>query len=103
MNQKYHWHLMFLKIPMYQKSLVSPKNRKYQRTQKYQKFEGAAQLGNLKAGLREARLRGDQIWFTLVDVQGVKREFAGKVSGARIEGTARLDNGSEVRFTATKG
>lgn len=72
-------------------------------TQKYQKIEGTAQLGNLKAGLREARLRGDQIWFTLVDAQGVKREFAGKVSGSRIEGTARLDNGSEVRFTATKG
>lgn len=45
--------------------------------------------GNIKAGLREVRLWGDQISFTMVDANGVSRDFVGKVAGDRMEGTAR--------------
>jgi len=53
-------------------------------------------------GLREPRLRGFQIAFAWVDDQGLRREFSGRVSGARMEGGFRADNGSEGRWTATR-
>jgi SAM-dependent methyltransferase len=57
--------------------------------------------GNIKAGLREVRLWGDQISFTMVDANGVSRDFVGKVAGDKMEGTARA--GSETAtWSATR-
>jgi hypothetical protein len=70
--------------------------------QRYQKIEGNIALGPLLGGLREARLRGFQIAFAYVDNAGVRREFNGRVSGARMEGSFRADNGTEGRWSAAK-
>lgn len=71
--------------------------------QTYQRITRATvEMGSsIKAGLREPRLWGDQISFTMVDGNGVSRDFVGKIAGDRMEGTARL--GSETApWSATR-
>jgi SAM-dependent methyltransferase len=70
--------------------------------QRYQKIEGTLGLGPVQGGLREARLRGFNIAFAYVDTKSVRREFTGRVSGGRMEGSFRADNGTEGRWVATK-
>jgi len=70
--------------------------------QKFQKLDGHVQLGSIQAGLREARLRGFQISFAYVDNTGVRRDFSGRVTGGKMEGSFRTDSGAEGRWTATK-
>jgi SAM-dependent methyltransferase len=70
--------------------------------QKFQKIEGTLGLGPVLGGLREPRLRGFHIAFAYVDNGGVRRELTGRVSGARMEGSFRADNGTEGRWTATR-
>ena len=70
--------------------------------QRYQVVDGSIRLGGLNAGLRETRLVGDRISFSFVDNGGVRRDFAGRVNGAAIEGTVRADGGAETRWTATR-
>ena len=70
--------------------------------QRYQKLEGTVALGPLTGGLREPKLNGLHISFAYVDNRGVRREFSGRVSGSRMEGAFRGDNGTEGRWTATK-
>ena len=70
--------------------------------QRLQKIEGTLGLGPVQAGLREARLRGFNITFSYVDAKSVRRDLAGRVSGARMEGSFRSDNGTEGRWSATR-
>ncbi|HKX39479.1 MAG TPA: methyltransferase domain-containing protein [Burkholderiales bacterium] len=70
--------------------------------QRYQKLEGTVSLGAMQGGLREPRLRGFEVAFAYVDNRGVRREFQGRVSGARMEGAFRGDGGIEGRWSATK-
>lgn len=70
--------------------------------QRYQRIEGSVSLGAMRGGLREPRLRGLHIDFAYVDSAGVRREFTGRVSGSRMEGTFRADDGTEGRWTAAK-
>jgi len=70
--------------------------------QKFQKIEGVAYLGTLLAGLREPRLSGFRISFAYVDSKGVRRDFAGRVTGATMEGSFRTDAGQEGRWSAAK-
>jgi SAM-dependent methyltransferase len=70
--------------------------------QRFQKIEGTVGLGHTQGGLREARLRGASISFSYVDGSGVRRDCTGRVSGGRMEGTFRADNGSEGRWSAAK-
>ena len=70
--------------------------------QKFQKLEGTVALGTIQGGLRELRLRGFAISFAYVDNNGVRREFSGRVTGAKMEGSFRGDNGSEGRWSAVK-
>jgi hypothetical protein len=70
--------------------------------QRYQKIEGSVVLGAVQGGLRDARLRGFNISFAYVDGKGVRRELNGRVSGGRMEGGLRADNGTEGRWVATK-
>jgi SAM-dependent methyltransferase len=71
--------------------------------QRYQKIEGTVALGpQLQGGLREPRLRGVHISFAFVDNQGIRREYSGRVSGARMEGSFRTDAGGEGRWTAVR-
>jgi SAM-dependent methyltransferase len=70
--------------------------------QKFQKLDGHVQLGTIQAGLRDARLRGFLISFAYVDNTGVRRDFTGRVTGTKMEGSFRSDTGAEGRWTATK-
>jgi hypothetical protein len=70
--------------------------------QKFQKIEGSVALGSIQAGLRDARLRGFQISFAYVDNAGVRRDFSGRVSGNRMEGSFRTESGAEGRWSAAK-
>jgi hypothetical protein len=71
--------------------------------QRFQKIEGSVGLGaTVQGGLRDARLRGFNIGFAYVDNKSVRRELSGRVSGGRMEGGFRSDNGTEGRWTATK-
>jgi SAM-dependent methyltransferase len=70
--------------------------------QRYQKIEGTVALGTALGGLRDARLRGFHIAFAYVDDKGVRRDFNGRVSGTRMEGSFRTDSGTEGRWSAAK-
>ena len=70
--------------------------------QLFQKITGSVALGALHAGLREARLRGFNIAFSYVDTAAVRRDFTGRVSGNRMEGSWKDEKGGEGRWTATK-
>ena len=70
--------------------------------QKFQKLDGHVQLGPIQAGLREARLRGFQISFAYVDNNGVRRDFNGRITGTKMEGSFRSESGGEGRWSATK-
>ena len=70
--------------------------------QKFQKIEGTVGLGQTQGGLRDARLRGFNISFAYVDNNGVKRDYTGRITGGRMEGSFRAENGSEGRWSATK-
>lgn len=71
--------------------------------QKFQKIEGTVALGpKLEAGLREPRLRGFHISFALVDANGVRRDYTGRVTGNRMEGSFRTEAGAEGRWVAVK-
>jgi SAM-dependent methyltransferase len=69
--------------------------------QTYQKIKGSADFGQIKGGLREPNLRGDNISFSLVDQKGVLHDFAGKVAGDRMEGTFRAGTASGT-WSATR-
>lgn len=70
-------------------------------TQKYQEIEGSVALGEVKAGLRHARLRGDAVEFAFVDQQVNLRELTGTVEGARMSGTVRTGS-TTGRWTAAR-
>ncbi|MEK6245810.1 MAG: class I SAM-dependent methyltransferase [Pseudomonadota bacterium] len=70
--------------------------------QKFQKIEGSVGLGHTQGGLRDARLRGFNISFAYVDGNGVRRDYTGRVTGGKMEGSFRGENGNEGRWSATK-
>jgi Methyltransferase domain len=70
--------------------------------QRYQAIGGSVTLGEVTAGLREARLRGAEVAFAFVDGRGVRREFSGRVSGLHMEGSFRADGGAVGGWTATR-
>jgi hypothetical protein len=70
--------------------------------QTFQKIQGTVAVGPIHAGLREARLRGFNIAFAYVDAGGVRRDFTGRVTGGRMEGSFRDEKGAEGRWSAAK-
>jgi SAM-dependent methyltransferase len=70
--------------------------------QRYQRVSGKVALENISVGLRDVRLRGSQIEFSFVDARGARRDYAGQVSGGRMEGSYRSDNGVQGRWSAAK-
>jgi len=55
--------------------------------QEYQKIEGTARVGERAGKVTKGSLRGEQITFSIVEDGGATREFTGKVTGDRIEGS----------------
>ncbi len=70
--------------------------------QTFQKITGTLTLGPVHAGLRDTRLRGFSIAFAYVDQGGVRRDFTGRITGNRMEGSFRDEKGAEGRWTAAK-
>lgn len=70
--------------------------------QRFQKIEGTVGQGMVQAGLRAPKLSGFNIAFSIVDAKGVKRDFTGRITGGKMEGSFRADNNTEGRWSATK-
>jgi hypothetical protein len=75
--------------------------------QQYQNVEGLVRLDNGRMGqLRNVKLRGDQISFTVHEVTGtsstVRRDYSGRVSGTTMQGTVKSGEGPEAKWTATR-
>ena len=75
--------------------------------QQFQHVEGLVKLDSGKMGqLRNVKLQGDQISFSVFEISGVsgsvRRDYAGRVSGNTIQGVFKLDSGSEVKWAATR-
>jgi SAM-dependent methyltransferase len=69
--------------------------------QSFQKINGFVHLGAIQAGLRWARLRGEEIRFAFVDDEAVLHELTGTVNGDRMEGTFRAGARTGL-WTATR-
>ena len=70
--------------------------------QRFQKIEGTVGLGHTQGGLRDARLRGASISFGYIDGNSVRRDFTGRITGGRMEGTFRTETGAEGRWSAAR-
>jgi SAM-dependent methyltransferase len=70
--------------------------------QRFQKIDGTVNLGHTQGGLRHAKLSGANISFAYVDNSGVRRDYAGRVSNGRMEGSFHADGGTEGRWSASK-
>ncbi|MCC7483593.1 MAG: class I SAM-dependent methyltransferase [Burkholderiales bacterium] len=69
--------------------------------QRFQMLEGTALAGGRPARLESAWLRGSEIRLRVAGEAG-GAEFAGRISGDTIAGTARLDGGGEVVWNAAR-
>jgi hypothetical protein len=70
--------------------------------QTFQKINGSLALSPVQAGLRDTRLRGPFIQFAYIGQDGVRRDFNGRVSANRMEGSFRDEKGGEGKWTAAK-
>ncbi len=68
--------------------------------QRHQIIEGLVQFPAIKTSLRDARLQGDRISFSLMDAGANLLSFSGRVAKGRMEGTARSALGAQVRWVA---
>jgi len=70
--------------------------------QTFQKVSGSVTLQPIHAGLRDPQLHGSAISFSFVGQDGMRRDFAGRVSGARMEGSFRDEKNGQGRWSAAK-
>ena len=77
--------------------------RSYEATflQQYQNIGGSARADNKSVPFSNGKLRGEAITFTIAEDANTKRDFTGRVSGNRMEGTVN-GAGGESKFTATR-
>jgi hypothetical protein len=87
------WRLEFPGAQSYETSFI----------QQFQNVGGSAKVSNKPVQFSNGKLRGDTITFSIADEANVKRDFTGRVSGNRIEGTVKVSGESaESKFTATR-
>jgi len=70
--------------------------------QQFQRISGGAKGGGKSYNLVDAKLTGSAVRFTFTDGNGTKREFTGRVSGNRMEGTTQTQGGTPVKWTAVR-
>jgi SAM-dependent methyltransferase len=74
--------------------------------QQYQKLEGLVRLDGKMGQLRDVKLNGDQINFTVHEVAGttgtIRRDFTGRVNGNTMQGTVKGPGGVDSKWTATR-
>jgi hypothetical protein len=68
--------------------------------QQYQNIGGSAKGDGKPVQFSNGKLRGDTVSFRIEDA-GTPRDFTGRVSGERMEGTLKTANG-ETKWTATR-
>ena len=78
-----------------------PKEYEVALRQQFQKVEGAARLDGRPGQLRDVNLRGDQINFTVLDADGARRDFSGRVSGNTMQGVVKQPGG-DAKWSATR-
>ena len=78
-----------------------PKEYEVALRQQFQKIEGTARLDGRPGQLRDVNLRGDQINFTVLDADGARRDFSGRVSGNTMQGVVK-QAGGEAKWSATR-
>jgi len=78
-----------------------PKEYEVALRQQFQKVDGTARLDGKPGQLHDFNLRGDQISFTVLDADGGRRDFSGRVSGNTIRGVVKQPSG-EAKWSATR-
>jgi SAM-dependent methyltransferase len=71
--------------------------------QQFQRLSGGVKGGGRSFDLIDPKLTGSAVKFAFVDGNGIKREFNGRVSGNRMEGTTQTQGGTQVKWTAVRG
>jgi hypothetical protein len=80
-----------------------PKEYQLRLRQQFQKIEGDVQLDGRRGELRDVKLRGDQISFTVIDASGTRRDFSGRVAGNSIQGTTKsLSASGDTSWSAAR-
>ena len=79
----------------------SAQERELSLRQNFQMLTGQLNGASGALALSEARLRGEQISFTVTE-GGARREFSGRVQGNAMEGTARSAGSPDKRWTASR-
>ena len=70
--------------------------------QEHQKLQGEIRLDRQASKMFEAKMRGDQIEFSIV-VGASRRDFSGRVDGPNMEGTVRTSGGQVLKWSAHRG
>jgi SAM-dependent methyltransferase len=82
-----------------------PKDYELMLRQRYQNVEGVVRLDDKMGQLRNMKLDGDRITFSVVELTGgtntIRRDFTGRVNGGTIEGTVKHPGG-EAKWTASR-
>jgi hypothetical protein len=71
-------------------------------TQNFQKIQGSAQSANDSIELREAKLSGAQISFSIVNADGARSDYTGRVSARSMQGTIRASGRPDAKWTASR-
>jgi hypothetical protein len=81
-----------------------PKDYELMLRQQYQQVEGVVRLDEKMGQLRNVKLQGDHITFSVIELTSgnpIRRDFVGRVNGNSIEGTVKHPGG-EAKWTATR-
>ena len=69
--------------------------------QTFQKIEPALKAGGKSLQVKDAKLEGDKISFSVSDT-GTEWKYSGVVNGDKITGTSKASNGKEEKWTAER-
>jgi SAM-dependent methyltransferase len=79
----------------------SAQNRELSLRQMFQFLAGRLKNGTAAVELAEARLRGDQISFTVIE-GNVRRDFSGRVQGNTMEGSVSSTGAPDQKWSASR-
>jgi hypothetical protein len=71
-------------------------------TQNFQKIQGTGKLASGSFELRDAKLSGDQVSFAIVNPDGTRFQFSGRVTGDTMAGSVASKGRSDDRWTASR-
>jgi SAM-dependent methyltransferase len=70
--------------------------------QTFQKIDGSLKIGGRDLPIKNAKLDGDKVSFTVDETPPMTREYAGRVNGDVITGTVRVPAGPPVAWSANR-